>query len=297
MLVAGIIALLLSDAHHGASPNWRCHLEGVHNLVTLRGGIRSLSDTKSLDQLLLFFMFAAIIGNTTSPAPDLPMTELHLDDLDIIVNRYGGKLFSFQMCPPPLFTEIIRINYLRMRAVEGEHIEAECHSQEACGILDRIHTFSPDEWSGSKPFSKEGWLLVGKIYQAAVSLYCTLSLQSVLVLPKSSELRDQCAEKGRLLQVLLNEALSSPKTKHSMIWPLVLLGVQAANDDTAMRTFVSGKLSELGYHIGSNVPMTAKAALERFWASGDTRWDACFDRPYAFVTQIAVDMTQLVEAH
>lgn len=75
MLVAGIIALLLSDvglmvyliiithtkghttqAHQGASPNWRCHLEGVHNLVTLRGGVRSLSDTRSLDQLLLFFM-------------------------------------------------------------------------------------------------------------------------------------------------------------------------------------------------------------------------------------------------
>lgn len=74
LLVSGIISLLLADvsanihpqlplvlssisiqAHYGASANFRYHLKGVHSLVTLRGGVRGLSGTKSLDQLLLSF--------------------------------------------------------------------------------------------------------------------------------------------------------------------------------------------------------------------------------------------------
>lgn len=237
----------------------------------------------------------AILGNTTSPAQNLNMVVSQINDLDIIVNHYGQRLFSFQMCPPKLFAEIIRVNHLRMRAIEGENAGAEGHSQEARTILDRIHTFSPKEWSESKPCSREEWMLVGSIYQAAVSLYCILSLQSLSVLPSNPEIRAQCAEHGRLLQTQLESAMTSPATRYSMIWPLVLLGVQAVNDGAPMRAFVSEKLPELSYHIGSNVPMVAKAVLERFWASGNARWDTCFDRPYAFVTQIAVDMSQLVQ--
>lgn len=223
------------------------------------------------------------------------MAESHFEDLDTIVNSYGQKLFSFQMCPPPLFAEIIRTNHLRMRAVESGNAEAERHMQEAHDILDRIRTFSPREWSESKPCSRGGWMLVGSIYQAAVSLYCILSLQSLSVLPLNSGMRALCAEQGRLLHMQLTSAMASPTTRYSMIWPLVMLGVQAANDDALIRVFVSEKLAELRYHVGSHVPMVAKAVLERFWALGETHWDACFDRPYAFVTQIAVDMSQLVQ--
>lgn len=296
LLVSGVTSLLLADAHYGASANWRYHLKGVHGLITVRGGVRGLSGTKSLDQLLLSFTFVAIIGNTTSPASNLTMAGSHIQDLDIIVNHYGGKVFSFQMCPPNLFAEIIRINHLRMRAVEGKHAEAGCHFQEARNILDRIQVFSPREWSESKPCAPEAWMLVGSIYQAAVSLYCILSLQSLSVLPSSVELMAQCTEHGRKLWGQLDVALSSPITRYSMIWPLVVLGVQAVNDQVApMCAFVSEKLPELSYHGGSNVPMVAKAVLERFWASGETRWDACFDDPHAFVSQLAVDMSQVVQ--
>jgi len=223
------------------------------------------------------------------------MADSHIEDLDMIVNHYGQRPFSFQMCPPSLFAEIIKINHLRMRAVEGGHTEAQCSSQEARNIIDRVRLFSPKEWSGSKPCSQEAWMLVGNIYQAAVSLYCILSLQSLSVLPSAPEMMAQCSEHGRNLWMQLEAALSSPRTRYSMIWPLVLLGVQAANDIAPMRAFVSGKLPELSYHAGSNVPMVAKAVLERFWVSGETRWDACFDRPHAFVTQLAVDMSQVVQ--
>lgn len=223
------------------------------------------------------------------------MADSHVENLDIIVNHYGQRLFSFQMCPPPLLAEIVKVSYLRMRAMEGKHNENTCYSQEARDIVDRIQGFSSKEWSDSKPCSKEAWMLVGNIYQAAVSLYCILSLQSLSILPLSSELMAHCAKHGRNLWMQLDLAMSTPRTRYSMIWPLVLLGVHAANDVTPMRSFVSEKLPELSYHVGSNVPMVAKAVLERFWVSGQTRWDACFDRPYAFVTQLAVDMSQVVQ--
>lgn len=79
-----------------------------------------------------------------------------------------------------------------------------------------------------------------------------------------------------------------------MLWPLVMLGMEAVHGGAAMRSFVAKELPELSRHIGTYVPLTAKAVLEKFWASGETRWDACFDRPYAFAAQIAVDLSGVV---
>lgn len=222
------------------------------------------------------------------------MTGSHLDDLDFILAQYGGETFSFQMCPPPLFSEIVKINHLRMRAVKHEATEAEDLSQDGHGILSRIDAFSPEQWAGSKPASKGDWVLLGNVYQAAVAIYCVSSLQSSSVLPQTSSLRARCTTHSQLLQELLNEALSSPRVKRFMLWPLVLLGVEAANGSAAMRTFVKKQLSEMSRHVGTYMPLTANNILERFWASGKTRWDACFDRPYAFVTQIAADVSRIL---
>jgi hypothetical protein len=221
------------------------------------------------------------------------MTDLHLEELDFILAQYGGGLFPFQMCPPHLFAEIVKINYLRMRATALEFRRAEELSQLAYEMLGRIDDFSPTQWAESKFSSKEEWMLLGDIFQAAVALYCILSLQSLSILPISPSLRARCTMHGHLLQVLLNKALQSPSLKRFLLWPLVLLGVEAVNGDLAMRAFVVKQLPEMSRHFGTYVPLTAKEVLERFWASGETRWDVCFERPYAFTMQIAVDLSQL----
>lgn len=80
-----------------------------------------------------------------------------------------------------------------------------------------------------------------------------------------------------------------------MLWPLVVLGVEAADlGRMAIREFVKEQLEGMSRHAGTYVPLTAKSVLERFWASGKTSWDSCFDRPYVFTTQIAVDMSRLL---
>ncbi|KMK58398.1 C6 finger domain-containing protein, putative [Aspergillus fumigatus Z5] len=291
VVLAGIITLLLVD--QGASPHWRYHMEGLQKLILLRGGIRSLARSARLAPLLHCFVCIAVIGDTVSPTSHLATSRLRLEESDFILENLGNGVFDFQMCPKPLFAEIIRINHLRVQAWKQSPTRPGPLAQEAYGVLNRINTFSSERWADSKPSSKEDWRIVGESYQAAVSLYCILSLQSLSVLPLNPSLRASCASCGRLLQDLLNEALSSPRIKRSVLWPLVVLGVLAVNGGAGMRAFVREHLPEMSRHIGSYVPLMAKALLEKFWASGETSWDACFDKPYTVVTQIAVDLSQL----
>jgi hypothetical protein len=239
----------------------------------------------------------AIIGNTTCPSSQLAMTSSHVNAVEFLLEKYGNSVFPFQMCPLPLFIEIIKINHLRRRATRYDTNEAESLSDEAYTILECVDSFSPEKWAVSKPSSQAEWLLVGKVYQAAAALYCILSLQSLSVLPATPALRARCTAHGQLLHVLLKEGLSSPKINRVMIWPLVLLGVEAVHSGTAMRDFVAKHLPELSRVVGTSVPLTAKRVLELFWVSGETSWDACFDRPYAFTTQIAVDISHLLPAY
>ena len=222
------------------------------------------------------------------------MTGLHFDELDFILEQYRQGIFPFQMCPPPLFAEIVKINRLRMRATKHGAPGANDLSREAYGILSRIHNFSPEHWAESKPLSIEEWVLVGNVYRAAVTLYCISSLQSLSILPLSSSLVDRRTTNGQLLHQLLNNALSSSRIKRFMLWPLLVLGMEAVHGGAAMRAFVTIQLPELSRHVGTYAPLTAKAILERFWTSRDTRWDACFDKPYVFATQIAVDLSQVL---
>ncbi|RYC56717.1 hypothetical protein CHU98_g9497 [Xylaria longipes] len=293
VVIAGIVTLLLLDVQHGASPSWRCHLEGVQRLITLRGGVCALAPLKHLESLLLCFVFVAVIGNTTSSASHLAMTDFHIEQLEVIIELYGAEVFPFQMCPPTLFAEIIKINHIRMQAAKHEPTMVEDLSQEAHRILSRTCAFSPQQWAASKPSSKQDWVLLGNVYQAAVTLYCISSLQSLSIMPLETSLRTRCATQGKVLQGLLTQTLSSQRTRRFMFWPLVLLGVEAVNCSETIRSFVEEKLSDMSSYIGSRAPLVAKDILGRFWASGETRWDACFDRPYVFISQLAVDISQI----
>ncbi|KAI1370492.1 fungal-specific transcription factor domain-containing protein [Hypoxylon crocopeplum] len=294
MVLAGVLTLLLTDVQQGTSLNWRCHLEGVYKLIALRGGLQAVAGSRSLEPLLLVLLFIAVIGNTTCPASDLTMTGSQFDALDFLLERFSVAVSSFHTCPLPLFAEIIKTNHLRTRATRHCATRAEDLSQEAYEILERIHCFSPEGWAESKDLSREDWLLIGKVYRAAVALYCILSLQSLSVLPTTPMLRAHCASHGQLLTALVNEGLSSQRMKRFMIWPLVVLGVEAVHGGAAMRAFIAKLLPEMSRDVGTYVPLTAKRVLESFWGSGETRWDACFDRPYAFTTQIAVDISRML---
>uniref|UniRef100_A0A0B7K142 Zn(2)-C6 fungal-type domain-containing protein n=1 Tax=Bionectria ochroleuca TaxID=29856 RepID=A0A0B7K142_BIOOC len=291
IILAGIISLLLVDAQQGSSPDWLCHIDMIQALISMRGGFRAAC-TSSLDPVILCFFYVLALGNTTSPASSLVMTRSNVEDLDFIIERYGDRTFQFHLLPPPLFAEIVRINHLRMRAASG--MVGDDLSQEAYEILARIEAFSSDSWADSKPAMNREWALVALSTQAAVALYCIASLQSLGVLPLSDVLEACRIEHGISLHAHLKEALPSIRIRRFVGWPLYVLGMEAANSCGGMKDFVRDELVGMSYHIGTNTPLVAKELLERFWASGDSRWDSCFDKPYPLATPIAIDVSGII---
>jgi hypothetical protein len=191
--------------------------------------------------------------------------------------------------------QIIKINLLRLRASKKDSSDeaAEC-TREAFKILNRIQAFSPERWAESKPSLLDDWILVGNIYQSAVVLYCISSLQSLSVLPRTPALREICSISASLLQVLLDDALPSPKLKTFFLWPLVVLVVEAVHGGGEMRIFVLKHLVRMSRNVGTYIPLTGKDVLERFWASGRADWDSCLNKPYAFVMLASVDVSRLL---
>jgi hypothetical protein len=156
-----------------------------------------------------------------------------------------------------------------------------------------MQDFSPEEFAESTPGSKEDWTLLEHIYRTATILYCIASLQSVSVLPLTPFSRGSRITNARMLQNNLSEAMTHLKFRIFLVWPMVVLGVEAVKGGAEMRGFVQNQLSELSYYMGTNVPLQAKKVLQKFWGSGQTRWDACFDKPYSFATQLGMDKKNL----
>ncbi|KAB8226312.1 C6 zinc finger domain-containing protein [Aspergillus novoparasiticus] len=292
LVIAGILTLLLVDAQQGASPHYRCHLDGVRRIIMLRGGICSLAQSAGMMPLLLFVVFITVMGDTSSPVPDLTMATSQLEELDFMIEQYGGRPFAFATYPTALFAEIIKINYLRVGASKSDRTAASVFTNDAYEILNRIHSFSPEQWAEPKLTAHAEWVLLGNIHQAAVALYCILSLQSLAILPRSSFLQQHCIAHAQLLQRLLSQALTFHRVERFIIWDIVVLGVAAVND-AGIRAFIREQLPELSHSTGTYAPLMAKAVLERFWASGKTHWDACFDQPYTFSMNMSVDVSGL----
>jgi len=210
-----------------------------------------------------------------------------------MIQGYGHNYLALHKFPPELFDQLVTIGHLRFRATNPREEPRRTDNllQEAHNVLQNIQSFSPGQWAESKPRSTADWAFIGRVYQAATVIYCISSLQSLSVLPSTSSLQNSCLMQSELLQGLLEESLLVPKLRWFLLWPLVILGTQATSGDcTVRRIFVQNKLSEMSRFIGVSSPLVAKDVLERFWASGKTGWDDCFDKQYVFTSQIALNV-------
>lgn len=225
------------------------------------------------------------------------MTESLVSGLRELGLHFEGQVIAFSACPPTLFSAIARINDLRHRAAQNGALTASSgplYYDEAIMLLQSIRLFSPVEWCHCKTARRPGWELLGKVFQTAAALYCILSTQSlsILLVPKP-ELDVDSDLFVVLLESRLKTALEEPGVNRFLFWPLMVLGVAAARGTHETRTFVAEELSRMSTLIGTSMPSLARSTLERFWASGNTDWDACFDRPYYFTTQITIDTSRI----
>tara|TARA_R110002003_G_scaffold104_1_gene8188 strand:+ start:2975 stop:3652 length:678 start_codon:yes stop_codon:yes gene_type:complete len=224
------------------------------------------------------------MANTCSPSWDqIEISGTPSQNLSDVRDMYN-LIFPYTLCPPALFFDVMRINALRARAsavlFAGEMDPA--HALEAQDLLAAVEAFSPEDWAQPGEHYDE-WRSIGIVYQAAAALYCTLSLQSLTILPESLEMNSMRAVHGDRLIEGLRAAMKSPRLVSFLIWPLVVAGVEAGFRDGATRYWVGAQLSHLSRRLGTSSPLKAQAVLRRYWQKEEPGWDECFDRPYVFV--------------
>lgn len=196
----------------------------------------------------------------------------------------------------------MRINRLRAMAVSytlgSLPQDTVAQTQQAFELLNDIINFSVDEWAESRGTTKEDNMLLGQSYKSGIYIYCILSLQSVGVLPsnegKLNPLTQAASHEAQFLCDLMVKGFSNKKIILLLLWPLTVLGAQAVHEGESRRDFVRKWADEIYAYTASYSVWHLKEVLEKFWASGKTRWDDCFDRPYLFSPATNMDSSTLV---
>jgi hypothetical protein len=199
----------------------------------------------------------------------------------------------------PLFLDIIQINHIRSQAATDPLAFLDTSIQASAAlVLNHIDSFSSETWlvTASEAAFPNEWLLIARIFHSAVALYAISALPWAEALPPvpfvgSLPSPEHCSHTSQVMRsiyrarlfALLGTALESPIIQKGMVWPLVVAGVSAAVGPEEERVFVEHHLSQLSQSTGTSYPLVAKGALEKFWGSGLTSWDDCFDQPYAIL--------------
>ncbi|CAG7928053.1 unnamed protein product [Penicillium olsonii] len=295
IVFAGILSLLLADVQQGVSPHWRYHIEGVKRLINLRGGMFHLAATPGLLPIVLCFVYLVVISDTSSPASNMLIGGLNSVELGLFIQCFGENGYGFQMCPTPLFAEILEINNVRCKiSTIDETDDSELHS-DAREVLRRIYEFSPTAWIEANENLTNASKLVVETYQSAVALYCMSSLQSMRALPPSPLLTKNRDTEKRILHGLVERLLQGGSYGYPF-WPLLVLGMQAVDGSPSLRAFVRNNMTCISVRAGTYAPLAARDLLEKFWNSGKNGWDDCFDQPHVLTTILTVNRGQLRRA-
>lgn len=177
-----------------------------------------------------------------------------------------------------LFTDVIRINYLRYLIATDSLPEDMGTPQSASeDLIEDIIEFSPETWADIR----DELLLMAQAYQSAIALYAISSLQGLRALPSSAGWRAvRTIHYGRLIS-LLEKAAEAPLMKNCVEWPLIVAGFEASTGSATGRAMVVKQLVSMSQDWGTYLPLAAVGVLEKFWSSGKRTWDDCFDEPYA----------------
>ncbi|KAI3572735.1 hypothetical protein IWW34DRAFT_891804 [Fusarium oxysporum f. sp. albedinis] len=217
---------------------------------------------------------------------------------------FGNSTLTCIPCAPGLLAEIIRINHYRFLQDSATTLRSNSADQlpSSPDILRRVLNFSPELWASEvlahsdssaggsydetgQGFTvrRMGWERIGRIYQAAVVLYCLASQpQGSDHVRKSSQ---WTTLRAGLLQDLRDSSLDAYLHHRKLVlWPLTILGLVLDYDDGGTQQFVLKELKWASAALGTATPLVAMQLLERTWRSRQryNGWDELFDRPYIF---------------
>jgi hypothetical protein len=223
----------------------------------------------------------SIIANTVGP-PNNQITGVSAFSMEDIIFLYSHMSHPSLPCPTKLFKEIININQLRVSVYSGALSSADIRLR-AVKIFDRINEFAPEHWTESYflPDIPEVALLAS-IFKSAVGLFGRLALPVEKVWPISFVLKDKTARRDSLLQLIIT-AFKSENCRTALNWPLAVLGCALARSRPEDQALVGKFLVDAAIDPNSTQPLTIRAKLQRFWASGTTRWDECWREPFVVI--------------
>ncbi|KAF2014582.1 hypothetical protein BU24DRAFT_451583 [Aaosphaeria arxii CBS 175.79] len=280
--IASILVFLCGELQQCASLNWRYHIDGMSRLIQLRGGITTCwHESPHARSAILMFIMIGVFANATSPADDHMEIAPHLELLKLLDEMYDD-LFSYCLCPGPLFQDVVCINHLRAQVAAGA-TSTTSGQLVALELLMRVDSFSPVKWAKERDGFHEEFTILGSLWQAAVILYCISSLQQHSLLHPTPQLQAMRASYGDSIYGLISQAVENPRTKYFIAWPLVVAGVEAADRGVVTQGWVDERLGEVSRYTGTSAPLLARAAMRRFWKSEQKEWEDCFNKPFAFV--------------
>ncbi|KAI2624433.1 fungal-specific transcription factor domain-containing protein [Xylaria nigripes] len=286
MAMTAVLMFLWEDQQYRPSRRWRLHFDGLMTMVQLRGGIEMLyHSSPPMRNGILTMVALEAFGNTTSPSHDQLFHLTHPRNLPFLQGLWENGIKSVyvgSICPPPLFTAIIKINHLRALSHRSSSTASLPHSttnalhRKAQILLAEIQAFSPSAYANqhSSPRTRDKWLLIARIHQRAVLLYCIHAL-----LPGT-----ECRVPYDGLLLDLKEAFRHSHLRNCLFWALVVAGVCAVRGTAFERGFIADLLRESVGDMGGAMPLCARATLKRFWDSGRDAWDDCFDRAFLYLT-------------
>ncbi|KAL5611133.1 hypothetical protein FOBRF1_007250 [Fusarium oxysporum] len=300
-----ILCLVLSEIQQSISPSWWHHVDAAYTLINMHGGLwccsRLQPHFRHMYQLLIY---VDVLGATTSPCVNSARAQRQLELLPYLQDLFSDSVLTCIPCAPGLLAEVIRINHYRFLKDSATALLSNSADQLPSGpdILRRVLNFSPELWasevlahSGSSArgsfdetgqgvtMRRMGWERIGRIYQAAVVLYC------LAFRPQGSDHVRESSQwttlRAGLLQDLRDSSLDTYIHHRKLVlWPLTILGLALDYDDGGTQQFVLKELKWASAALGTATPLVAMQLLVRTWRSWQryNGWDELFDRPYIF---------------
>ncbi|KAM7185522.1 hypothetical protein V8F20_011778 [Naviculisporaceae sp. PSN 640] len=308
-LISAVYTFMLAVLQQSITPAWRPHFDMFLELITRRGGFLQLikANPASSLQLFAFWVIGVLANTTTPPSNHIPVLCSDTETIAFALRLFDKILYPYLPCPADLFAHIVTINQLRCikasfvddmvpdheagAIANTGHVAVPSPTPTPLTVLHRIEQFSAMEWASSKdPTHPDDWLLVGEIYQSAVALLCLLSLEHDFMMAERDKWPTAAAwlslrkmHTSKLIQ-LIKAGLSNRLVRKSIIWPVVVAGAAAVHDDgQETQQWIRQTLCAFSKEMGSPLSLVAKGVLEKFWVSGRTGWDDCFNIPCCFV--------------
>ncbi|KAJ3496202.1 hypothetical protein NLG97_g2834 [Lecanicillium saksenae] len=266
---------------------WLAHLKGFFSLVDVYGGVKTIMSGIKAPSLAMHYGLL--------PVTDQIFALNNWNEEDIL-RIYCLNYFAPFPCPSQLALALHRITRLRVQAVSMEQLsfghranDRESLVSESRAVSIHIAEFSPRNWVENYDLPDEPLRsLLAQMFQTAVMLYGLLSLPPTLSKKFIQEQapmdnRNKAEARQRLRAELLSHigtVFSSVVRIEGCCWPLAILGVASYDATQKEQDCIIGYLNILCNVPGGNCGALAMLeALPKFWASGKTDWEQCFDQP------------------